>query len=208
MKTQNTKPQSKTPIGCLILIIVSIISLAIYCNQPSEEEVKAERTKISADSLLRTFDVEEDSITKLPLKIDIKGVYKKISANTEYASNYIYDFQRLLIKSKGSEFQRKIKKTLDSLIVIQNKLVSNREINERKAWELKLRNDFLDNNLDIKVLVHGKNFTSITLTYALFNDIWFRKFETAGHFTNLYNKGFKKITLTDGYKYEKWISYK
>lgn len=114
----------------------------------------------------------------------------------------------LLITAKNSTFEKQIQKSIDSLDAVMNKNILENEAIERKEYETTLRNNFLDNNLNIRVKVSGKNNTKITLTYPLFNEVWFRKFETEGHFDKLAGKGFKKITLTDNYDYNQWITYK
>ena len=78
---------------------------------------------------------------------------------------------------------------------------------ERKENIEKLTNMFLDTGMDVKVSVHGKNNEILELENALFNDVWFRKFETTGMFDNFHNLGFEKIILNDNYDYKKWISY-
>lgn len=78
---------------------------------------------------------------------------------------------------------------------------------ERKENIEKLTNMFLDTGMDVKVSVHGKSNEILELENALFNDVWFRKFETTGMFDNFHNLGFEKIILTDNYDYKKWISY-
>lgn len=77
---------------------------------------------------------------------------------------------------------------------------------ERVSYAKIIRNDFLDNNLDIQVSTAGPQASHLTLTYALFSAVWTRKLETggglAGHTVSEWReKGFTKITLTDGYDY-------
>lgn len=82
-----------------------------------------------------------------------------------------------------------------------------RESNERKQFETDFRNKLLDKGMDIKVLVFGKENKKIRLTYVLFNDVWYRKFETLGYFDQIHQRGFTHIELTDGYGYGKGIKY-
>jgi len=77
---------------------------------------------------------------------------------------------------------------------------------ERASYAKTIRNDFLDNNLDITASTSGPNASHLTLTYALFSAVWTRKLETggglAGHTVSEWQeKGFTKVTLTDGYDY-------
>jgi hypothetical protein len=75
----------------------------------------------------------------------------------------------------------------------------------RIASQQIIRNNFLDNGLDIQVSIRGKNKDHLHLKYALFGDVWFRKFETEGMFNQYHELGFKKVTLTDGYDYTKYV---
>ena len=47
----------------------------------------------------------------------------------------------------------------------------------------------------------------IKLIYVLFNDVWFRKFETLGYFDQIHERGFTHIELSDGFDYGKGIKY-
>ena len=82
-----------------------------------------------------------------------------------------------------------------------------RESKERKQFGIDFRNKMLDRNMDVKVLVFGKENKKIRLTYVLFNDVWYRKFETLGYFEQIHQRGFTHIELTDGFGYGKGIKY-
>ncbi|MBA9078329.1 hypothetical protein [Rufibacter quisquiliarum] len=76
---------------------------------------------------------------------------------------------------------------------------------KRKSLEGELRNAFLDQGLDIKVKVTGKENDRLILTYVLFNDVWFRRFEKEGLFDGWHEQGFNRVDLKDGYnRYHKW----
>lgn len=75
----------------------------------------------------------------------------------------------------------------------------------RKNYQKELRNSFLDMGLDIDVLVTGKNNTQLILTFVLFSDVWFRKFETGGNFNSWHELGFNRIDLRDNYDYHRYI---
>jgi hypothetical protein len=81
------------------------------------------------------------------------------------------------------------------------------EIALRIASQKIIRNQFLDNGLDIKVSIKGKNKDHLYLQYPLFGDVWFRKFETEGIFNQYHKLGFKRVTLTDGYDYSKYAHW-
>jgi hypothetical protein len=186
-----------------IMLLLTII-LCISCKQEIKEE-------------LVTIPVEPEIIkAEKPIsKGELKELVKK-----EYAAmnEDLGGFHRppnvskggledLLITAKNSIFEKQIQKSIDSLDLVMNKNILENEAVERKEYETTLRNSFLDNNLNIRVKVSGKNNTKITLTYPLFNEIWFRKFETEGHFDKLAKKGFKIIEMKDGYNYGQGLKY-
>ena len=207
-----TKVEKPKP-GCIIAIIVVLILIVWKCNSPSEEEIKKEESDKAVQELMLKIDKENDSISKLPPLQRILNAHKSLSKDEIYDAD-ITKFEKLVEDLKNTEYSKRILKSLDSLKSVKEiqsaKKTAELEketIQERKEYETTLRNSFLDNNLDIKVSVYGKNNTKIKLTYALFSDVWFRKFETEGHFDKLYQKGFKRIELTDGYDYGKYMTY-
>ena len=203
----NTETKTEKPkLGCLIAIIVVFFIFIWKCNSPSEEEVKKEESEKVVQELLTKIDNTKDSISKLPPLTRISESYKLLSKGKVYDAD-ITDFEQLSTDLKNTKFSKRIDKTLDSLRILKKTQLENETSIERKECETTLRNGFLDNSLDIKVSVYGKNNTKIKLTYALFNDVWFRKFETEGYFDNLNSKGFKRIELTDGYDYGKYMTY-
>jgi uncharacterized membrane protein YkgB len=77
----------------------------------------------------------------------------------------------------------------------------------RQQMEGKIRNIFLDAVFDIKVAVKGKNNDRLVLTYPLFNDVWFRKFEKEGMFDTWHESGFVRVDMTDNYDYHKYMTW-
>ncbi|PZX91832.1 hypothetical protein DOS84_18795 [Flavobacterium aquariorum] len=97
---------------------------------------------------------------------------------------------------------------VDTSAVIDNApMVRQLTATERKENIEKIRNMFLDTGIDVKVSVYGKNNETLELEYALFNDVWLRKFETSGMFDNFHKLGFKKIILNDNYDYKTSVTY-
>lgn len=83
---------------------------------------------------------------------------------------------------------------------------------ERRSYAKVLRNNFLDNNLDVNVEVSGKNATHLTLKYVLFGAVWARKLQTGGTIAgnsleDWHEMGFTKISLTDGYDYDSSFTF-
>jgi hypothetical protein len=186
-----------------IMLIIAAF-LFISCKQEVKEVLIA--------TPVETPIVEvEKSISKEELKDLIKKEYAAMNEdlggfrrppNVSKGS-----LQDLLIAAKNSIFETQIQKSIDSLDSVMNKNILENQITDRKNYETILRNNFLDNNLNIRVKVSGKNNTKITLTYPLFNEVWHRKFETEGHFDKLNQKGFKIIIMEDGYDYAQGIKY-
>lgn len=79
--------------------------------------------------------------------------------------------------------------------------INNDNKRQRKFFCDSIRNYYLDNGMDIKVNMYGKNSQHIKFTYILFNDVWSRQFSKSGNVEYLRSIGFEKITLTDGYDY-------
>lgn len=200
--------------GCLIAIIVVVLLIVWKCNEPTEEEIKAEKEKIEQEKFELDFRREVDSLSKLPPSVKIANAYNELSSGSYNVENGITSFEVLQDELKNTNYSKRIAKTLDSLrkqkeILFEKKLLKEKkeDVLERKKYQTTLRNSFLDNGLDIEVLVYGKDNTKIRLTYVLFNDVWFRKFQTEGHINSLQLKGFYRIELTDGYDYKRYVSY-
>lgn len=184
------------------IILVLFILFFLSCK----EELKEEPSVV----LVETPTVEKP-ISKEELKELIKNEYKSMNEDLggfKRPPNISkVKLEGLLEKVKETAYEKQVLKSIDSLDSVMNKNILENQAIERKEYETTLRNSFLDNNLNIKVKVSGSNNTKITLSYSLFNEVWFRKFETEGHFDKLAKKGFKKITLTDNYDYTQWMIY-
>ena len=71
----------------------------------------------------------------------------------------------------------------------------------RQAYGKALRERYLDDNLDIKVTVSGKDSEKITLAFALFNDVWAHKVQKGDLLDEMQKLGFKRVDMTDNYDY-------
>ncbi|MEP7012023.1 MAG: hypothetical protein ABJC13_16985 [Acidobacteriota bacterium] len=63
----------------------------------------------------------------------------------------------------------------------------------------RLRENFLDQGLDIKVRLKGRYKERITFTYVLFSDVWSHRFETEGILDSLQAAGYQRVDMTDDY---------
>jgi hypothetical protein len=71
----------------------------------------------------------------------------------------------------------------------------------RLAYGMRLRQRYLDDNLDIKVRVTGRESERITLEFALFNDVWANKMRKGDLLDEMRRLGFKRMDMTDNYDY-------
>ena len=120
--------------------------------------------------------------------------------------------QLAILKQKAEQKTQKDKKDREDKIketaIKLKKLEDNSE--SRRLHQDLLRQMFLDKGLNIKVKVSGKYNENITLSYVLFDEVWFNNFNKEYLFDDLNkNWGYKKITLSDGgYNYQQTMSYK
>jgi hypothetical protein len=190
--------------GCLLLILILAIFLVYQCN-------KGEKEKPDLSSELSPAEIaenkrHEDSIAVLSALTEMDTAYAKLKG-VEVGPDEIEKFRSLSFRLRETKHADRLRKTQDSIERVYAKQVEISTSADRAAYESTLRNSFLDNNLDIEVTVYGRNNTKIKLTYILFTDVWFRKFETEGYFTLLYKEGFRYIEFTDGYDYGRSLSY-
>ena len=120
--------------------------------------------------------------------------------------------QLAILKQKAEQKTLKDKKDREDKIkeaaIKLEKLKADSE--SRRLHQDLLRQKFLDKGLNIKVKVSGKYNENITLSYVLFDEVWFHKFNKEYLFDDLNkNWGYKKVTLSDGgYNYQQTMSYK
>lgn len=201
------KENAKASKGCLVVLGIVVAIFLWWFFTPSEEEKAAEKQKMELQKIINESDRRQDSLSKVPKDIlvrDFYADYRKNSISPKFDLEHFQTFRKNVV---GTKYEARIQKSIDSLILIVAKSESVEKAKERKVYENTLRNNFLDAGLDIKVRVSGKESSVITLEYALFNDVWFRKFEKEGHFDRLAGMGFVKIVLDDGYDYKKWMTY-
>lgn len=149
---------------------------------------------------------------------EVKNAYSILKSEEYYIDTEILRFTGLSKKTKGTKFELRINKTRDSLVKNEEKIAEKKlrefEIKSakessaaRKKYGEDFRNKLLDNGLNIRVSVSGKDNKKIKLTYPLFDEVWFRKFENEGYFDTLAREGFNIIELTDGYNYGQYMKY-
>lgn len=121
-------------------------------------------------------------------------------------------FSRAVSEGAGGKATEAVEKPLKRAEEAERK---NREAIERAAAKLtreayaaKLRERYLDQGMDIKVKVSGKNSDRLTLTYVLFNDVWNHKFSKGDALGEMRSLGFRRVDMTDGYDYHVYWDFK
>ncbi len=97
--------------------------------------------------------------------------------------------QAIIFKKQQDE---KAKQELE--VAIANSLL-------RERYSEKLRENYLDHDLDVKVSAYGKNNVYIKLTFVLFDDVWAHKIQKGALINEIRDLGFKRLTLSNGYDY-------
>lgn len=188
------------------IILLLLITICFSCKNEVKTELSPEANAILIDTVVKKVVLSDDELKKLfvntykDMNEDLGGFERSPSISKD-------NLETLLEKVRESKYEKKVVKSIDSLNKVIEKNIAENEAIDRKGYETTLRNNFLDNNLNIKVKVSGKNNTRIVMTYSLFNEIWFRKFEKDGHFDALAKKGFKIIELKNGYDYGQGVKY-
>jgi hypothetical protein len=78
----------------------------------------------------------------------------------------------------------------------------------REEFSKRLRNNYLDNGLDIKVILSGKYKQKMTLKYPLFSDVWVHKLKQGDLIDTVINLGFDYLEVNDGYDYAVYWTFK
>lgn len=77
----------------------------------------------------------------------------------------------------------------------------------RIAIAERLRTNFLDSGLDIKVKTSGRHAERVTFEYVLFNDVWSHRFQKDGVLSQLRDAGFGRVDMTDGYNWHVYWTF-
>lgn len=217
----------------LIFLIILFINLFYKSEKEilAEKEKKEELDKFSRKKQAESNEIKRLGLTEKEVEIlqqheipinslsdEVRNAYSILKSQKYFVDTEILRFTGLAKKTKGSDFEKRVEKTRDSLIKYEDaigqkqiadfdKKQSAEESQMRLKYGEDLRNLLLDKSFDIEVKVFGKDNKKIKLTYVLFNDVWFRKFETKGYFDMIHEKGFNHIELSDGYDYYKGVRY-
>ena len=90
---------------------------------------------------------------------------------------------------------------------LEKKFEAESKINNRKTYGETLRETYLDNGIDVKIKISGKENTVLTMTYILMSDVEVHQLKKQGVFDQWHNLGFEKAILRDGFNYSKTITW-
>jgi hypothetical protein len=175
--------------------------LSWYFRNSKELNVRASDHEKIISKYCEVSYPEHDSVLNSAIKnkeqtsINSDKINDAIAACKEYNQNFLSIEQKMV----------KVKSILDA----RSKEIAkkNKALNEaaksvaRKLFGETLRNRYLDDNLDIKVTVYGKNNTKIKLTYVLFGDVWSHKMQSSDAMSQIQELGFKSLEMSDGYNW-------
>lgn len=197
----------------LFIILCGVFYVNVFYK--TEKEIKEEKAQAIADQEAKKRNDEAARAIyaekNKPVKEKLDEFYHDMNTSTDKnitAGMWFNSLVKLYDEVKGTEYEKRFEKTRDSLDKVSFVDSQKREVEARKKYGEDFRNKLLDNGLNIKVSVYGKDNKKIKLTYILFNEVWRRKFETEGYFDQLHNEGFTDILLTDGYDYAEGVRYK
>lgn len=173
--------------------------LAWYFRNSKELNVRASDHEKLISKYCEISYPEYDSTLNFAIKnkeqttINSDKIKDAIDACKEYNPNFLSIEQKMV----------KVKSILDA----RSKEIAkkNQALNEaaksvtRKLFGETLRNRYLDDNLDIKVKVYGKNNTKIKLTYVFFGDVWSHKMQSSDAIGQIKELGFKSLEMSNGY---------
>lgn len=71
----------------------------------------------------------------------------------------------------------------------------------REQFGKLLRTKYLDDGLDIKVAVTGRESDTLKLTFPLFNDVWSHRMQKGDVLTTAQSLGFRRVEMSDGYQW-------
>jgi len=135
--------------------------------------------------------------------------YKSLKKNK--LEKDFYTIQDSLIESLVKEKLYKIRHKRPKLIAKKKRearqkekeLVKNTTV-ARELFAKQLQNNYYDKGMNIKVSLSGKHKTRLKLTFALIDEVWVHHFKKSGSLAELQKLHFKRVTLSDGYKFGRY----
>jgi hypothetical protein len=153
-------------------------------------------------------------------KLNQNNLIKKYFSNSKLNEEFIkilYDNRAKRNKYIAEELALQRKKEMEEQEAIRQaeiekkkreKIVELQNAALRKQYEIQLREKYLDQGVNIKVHVYGRNNTIIKLSYPLFNEVWAHKLQKGTLIDEIKNLGFRKLEMTDGNNYNVYWDFK
>ncbi len=206
------KPFLQKKIGCLGAIVIVILFAAIA----SLFDSKTPQTSTPPQSPPQKTQTD-DSFIKMTAKEHLEAAQKSLSDG--YKPNkdpmkttwgHVTDARKHLeaIKQNDSEYSdakklmtevvRREKEIEKASAIIAKKFM----IEQRETLAKRMEREYLSKGMDVDVILSGSEKTTIKLQYVLFNRPFVYKLTNETDvLENLKKAGFKKVILSDGYRY-------
>jgi hypothetical protein len=198
---------SGSSVKSVAFVSLLALTLPMACSSPADElkqhdeEVLAEQRQRAEQEAARKAYLEshKDEIFKKGVELlksgDHQGALQQFRDLQAVSPDYPGLSKRVAEAEKAE--QAATRKEQEQQAAVEREVKKA----QRLAAESILREKYLDQGLDIKVDVSGKNADRITLTYVLFNDVWTHRFQKDGGLDALRDMGFRRVDLKDGYDY-------
>jgi hypothetical protein len=210
----------KVLVGCLIgVLIYTGVSIQMMRIEESKRDYHSAATQ---EELLRK-ETERQAILKADWQAQgstilarVRGLIKEkqYDAAVQEANPFLsvgdpelktlHDQAQAVILEREREIKEKILKREREA---KEKIESAAKQVFRENYKTVLREIFLDQGMDIKVSISGKQSDRLTLTFVLFNDVWVHRFQKDGIVEQWREMGFNRVDIKDGYDYYQYWTF-
>ncbi|MEI8226289.1 MAG: zinc ribbon domain-containing protein [Bacteroidota bacterium] len=191
-------------IGIFIVFFFCLLIFAVSSVEENNPRRKMEKE-------IAKYEKQRPEIEKKVFTDNIEGNYQKLldyynNKNIGWTKSFIEDFRKYgrIDYKDVATIEKKISdpkyiKEAEALVQKENKLY---RIKQRQQLAKQMESDYLSNGLDIKIRLSGPEKTSMRLEYVLFSRPLIHQLTNdTDFFSNLRDAGFKKVVLTDKYRY-------
>lgn len=235
--TKPSKKTSPILIGCLgllgIFFVIGLLSMMFSSSSsnsttaPQSDSASADLRNRATSRLLTTNDWSNDiAMARLCEQADLGRLTSAVKAHC--ASVHLTSAREKLSDRDTVDARRSLtlaaaegasEKDRESIEIPLKKLEASEARKKqqieaaaatiaRQEYGKRLRQKYLDENLDINVRVSGKNSDHITLEFALFNAVWANKVQKGELLDEMRKLGFKRMDMTDNYDYHVYWNLK
>jgi hypothetical protein len=234
---KSSKKMSPILIGCLgllgIFFLIGLVSLVFSgspsnsTSAPSSDSASTDLRNRATSKLLATNDWSNSiAIARLCEQADVGRLTSAVKSHC--ASTHLASAREKLSARNAVEARRSLtlavaegasERDRESIEAPLKKLEASEARKKqqieaaaativRQEYGKRLRQKYLDDNLDINVRVSGKNSDHITLEFALFNAVWANKVQKGELLDEMRKLGFKRMDMTDNYNYHVYWNLK